>query len=111
MPVSGWAQNADARVRYHAQCFLLFASLAENEDAGVKASGLMGSLFFAGQIFGADPSVDLERLLKVEALAMNDVRSQQILPQCGQEMQGRGAQITAAGKALEQLDMSAPKRR
>jgi hypothetical protein len=53
-------------------------------------------------IFGSAPDVDLFAVLKRQSVVLEGGPAPELLAQCGEEMQRRGGQITAAGKALEQ---------
>lgn len=100
---AAYAQSPGPDLRHPARCLIALATLASSDDASVKMSGLMGSLFFAGQIFGADPAVNLTTLLKREAAMMHDTQMRQSLVQCGEELKQRGGEISAAGEALKAM--------
>ena len=103
-PFVAKAQAHDPAIRHAARCLIVVASLAENEDATLKMSGLMGSLFFAGQIFGAQPDIDLTSLMRREVVDIDAAQTRQLLVQCGEELKQRGSQLTAAGEALKQME-------
>jgi hypothetical protein len=103
LPGVASAQGDDPAIRHAARCLIVVASLTANQDATLKMSGLMGSFFFAGQIFGAQPDIDLTRLMTREATAMDESQTKALLVQCGEELKQRGGQVTAAGQALSAL--------
>ena len=103
-PVVAKAQAHDPAIRHAARCLIVVASLAGGEDATLKMSGLMGSLFFAGQIFGMQPDIDLTSLMQWEAADIDAAQTRQLLVQCGEELKQRGSQLSAAGEALKQMD-------
>ncbi len=107
VPVHAAAQTYDPAIRHSARCLIVVASLASSEDATLKMSGLMGSLFFAGQIFGAEPNIDLTSLMKREAVDIDERRTKELLVQCGGELQQRGGEISAAGEALKAMSRNA----
>lgn len=107
LPFNADAQTHDPAIRHSARCLIVVASLASSEDATLKMSGLMGSLFFAGQIFGAEPDIDLASLMKREAIDIDERLTKELLVQCGGELQRRGGQISAAGEALKAMSGSA----
>lgn len=91
--------------RHSARCLIAVAALAQSDDATIKMSGLLGSMFFAGQLFGTAPDADMEAVLKREAVTIDEAAIKELRVQCGQELQLRGGQISAAGEALKALDM------
>jgi len=70
----------------------------------------MGTMFYAAQIFGADPDIDLTNLLVSEAkiVATNGKLLGELGKQCGADMQRRGKQISEAGAAIKQLATELP---
>jgi hypothetical protein len=103
------AQAADdATVRHYVQCFLVMSALAASDDPKGKSAGLMATNFFAGQIFGAAPDIDLTAAFRREVPVLNDAKTQDLLSECGAEMDRRGSQIVAAGDALEADAAPAP---
>jgi hypothetical protein len=95
------AQPLSPAAEHDVQCFLASLALVNADDQNLKNAGSMGTMFFAGELFGADPNVDLAAAVKTEAPKMTPDLLKQLLPQCGAEMTQRGNQITAAGEALK----------
>lgn len=98
MPAS--AEPVSPAMKHNLQCFLAVSTLSSSRDPAHKTMGSMGALFFAGQVFGADPDVDLVVALKAEASTLQDEMIKPLLVECGREMSARGKQIQAAGAAL-----------
>jgi hypothetical protein len=94
------AQPQSAAIEHDVQCLLASAALLNADDPNAKNVGLMGAMFFGGQLFGADPDIDLTAALKSEAPKMTPDHLKVVLAACGAEMTRRGNQITAAGAAL-----------
>ena len=86
---------------HEVQCFIATSSLIDNPDKTISSGGLMGTLFFAGEVFGSDPHIDLAAAVKAEAQGLTDDRVKALLTQCGGEMTDRGKQISAAGAQLQ----------
>ncbi|MEC3910773.1 hypothetical protein U5A82_09895 [Sphingobium sp. CR2-8] len=103
LPGAAKAQTHHPAVRHAVRCFIVVSSLATNEDATMKMSGLIGSMFFADQIFGAEPDIDLTSLMTREAIDIDESQTRTLLVQCGEELKQRGGQITAAGNALSAM--------
>jgi hypothetical protein len=79
-----------------------------SEDPKNKTVSLLASNFFAGQIFGAAPDIDLSAALRREAPLLDEAATSALLVQCGREMVERGKQISAAGRALDAAARPAP---
>jgi hypothetical protein len=101
-------QNGPAQIRppqpdsaHSLQCFLAVSELAASDDPAVKMMGTMGALFFAGQVFGADPGIDLQAAVRDEARILTPQAMAALRTQCGAEMQKRGVEIQEAGQALQ----------
>jgi hypothetical protein len=88
-------------IEHQLQCFLSISTLIPSTDEKTKRMGVLGSMFFAGEAFGADPKIDMTAALKQEAAKLDDARVKELLPKCGAEMNARGEQINAAGRALQ----------
>jgi hypothetical protein len=108
-PLPAAAQESAAS-KHNVECFLVVGALSENKDPKARTFGAMASNFFAGQIFGADPKIDLTAAMRREAKQMNEARFKTLLKQCTDEMKARHDQVTAAGKALSaEAAAAAPK--
>lgn len=83
------------------QCFIAASQVALSDDQDTKTKGMIASMFFAGKIFGAHPSINLKAALAAEAGRMDKIDMQGLLKECATEMQTRGDQIQAAGDALQ----------
>ena len=94
------AKPAPAPVSHDLQCLVLAGTMANSDDEKTKVGAMMASMFFAGKVFGATPSIDLKTALEAEAGHLAKVDPQALAKECGGEMQTRGAQIEAAGSAL-----------
>ena len=104
------AEQADPQISYYARCTIAFSSLTGGDDPALKPAGVMGTMFYAAQIFGADPDIDLTNLLVSEAkiVATNGKLLGELGKQCGADMQRRGKQISEAGAAIKQLATELP---
>jgi hypothetical protein len=93
---------------HNVQCLIAVAELVSSSDSTTKSVGLFASMFFAGQVFGGNPTVDLTAAVKAEAskLTPDDVKALQV--RCGAEMKARGEQISAASAALMAKDAAHP---
>jgi hypothetical protein len=98
----------DAALRHSVQCFIATSTLLLSEDPKNKTVSLLASNFFAGQIFGAAPDIDLSAALRREAPLLDEAATSALLVQCGREMVERGKQISAAGRALDAAARPAP---
>lgn len=98
---AGGAQAATGSANHDLQCFMAASQVALSDDQDTKSKGMMASLYFAGKIFGANPSIDLKAALAAEVERMEKVDMAALLKACGEEMETRGAQIQAAGDALD----------
>lgn len=89
-------------VAHAVDCFLAIQSLADSRDPKVRAMGKTGAMFFAGQIFGADPRIDLGKVATAEALTLSEARIAELRLECGRELQARGQQMESAGAAMRE---------
>jgi hypothetical protein len=90
------------------QCFIVTAELSQSSDEKLRRAGTMAMTFYMGQLFGADPAVDVEKGLIAEAKAMTPERAKALGRECGAEMQRRGAQVEAAGRAVSDNEKKHP---
>jgi hypothetical protein len=88
-------------IEHQIQCFLSISTLIPSTDEQTKRMGVLGSMFFAGEAFGADPKIDMTAAVRQETAKLDDAKVKQLLPKCGAEMNARGDQVNAAGKALQ----------
>ena len=95
------AQPVTASLSHSLQCLLISSAMIESGDAKLKSAGLMSAMFFAGQVFGADPKIDLTTALKGKLPKLDAPTVARLQKDCGQELQARGGQITAAGEAIQ----------
>ena len=79
------------------KCFGAISQLAISDDAETKSVGMMGSVFFAGKIFGANPDIDLNAALLSVAQSLEPEDMSQLFERCGAELTRRGKQVEAAG--------------
>lgn len=82
------------------ECLVAVTQLTASNDEAAKSAGLLGSMFFAGKIFGAQPDIDLDQSLLQAAKRIKPEQISSLLKRCGSEMQERGDQIQAAGRFL-----------
>lgn len=101
LALAGGAQAATSAGNHDLQCFIAASQIALSNDQDTKSQGLIASMFFAGKIFGANPSIDLKAALATETDRMAKLDMQALLKECGAEMKSRGDQIQVAGQALE----------
>jgi len=94
------AQPAAPDTTHNAQCFVAIAVLANSDKPELKTMGLMGSIFFAGEIFGQNPHIDFTAAIKAAAAPMTNDQAQALRVQCGAEMAARGKEISAAGQSM-----------
>jgi hypothetical protein len=96
------AQPAPDRRAHSVQCLLAMAAAngaAANPRAGAAAR--LGMVFFAAQLFGMDPDIDLAAAARTQLPALNKQRLQALIPTCGAEMNRREQQIAAMGGQLK----------
>ncbi len=80
--------------------FIATSSLIDNPDKTISSGGLMGTLFFAGEVFGSDPRMSISPpQVKPKAQGLADDRVKALLTQCGGEMTDRGKEITRRRRA------------
>lgn len=111
--VVGIASPSLAQIRapktvHHVRCFIALASLTQSSDETVRGIGMMGSMFFAGQIFGSEPNIDLKSVTRAQVPSMTPATMKALQVECGQEMQNRGKEISAVGEALKQEAIDHP---
>ena len=82
------------------QCLMVMSKLSQGTDQQAQVAGTMGVLYFAGKVFGANPSVDIGAALQTEAAQAKGTDMDALVRECGTEMQSRGQQLETAGKAL-----------
>ena len=82
------------------QCLMAMSKLSQSTEQQAQIAGTMGMLYFAGKVFGANPSVDIGVALQTEATLAKGTDMDPLVKECGTEMQSRGQQLEAAGKAL-----------
>jgi hypothetical protein len=90
-----------------AECLIATASLIKSDDEKKRAAGALGSMFFSGKIFGADPTIDLTGLLRTASKRIDQSRMTDLFRECGQELKMRGEQIQVSGKVIDDEDLSA----
>ena len=95
------AAPSSTDISHAVQCFLLGGSLVNNSDEKIKSAGLITSMFYAGQIFAIEPNIDLTAAMRREAPKITEARFPALRTECSAELQRRGAQMSAAGQALE----------
>jgi hypothetical protein len=100
------AQSTVSGTTHNVQCLIAVAELASSSDATTKSAGLLASVFFAGQVFGGNPAIDLTAAVKAEASKLTPEDIQGLQVRCGAEMKARGQQISAASAALLVKDAS-----
>jgi hypothetical protein len=96
------AQPAPDRRAHSVQCLLAMAAAngaAQTPQAGAAAR--LGMVFFAAQLFGMDPGIDLAAAARTQLPALNKQRLQALIPLCGTEMNRREQQIAAMGAQLK----------
>jgi hypothetical protein len=99
MPVQ--AQPTSDETTHNIQCSIAVSLLTEKTDPQLKIAGLMGSMFFAGKIFGTNPKIDLPSALQRESPKLDANKMKDLLNECGSEMKLRGEQIKMAGQVLQ----------
>ncbi|HET8612590.1 MAG TPA: hypothetical protein VFL92_07475 [Sphingomonas sp.] len=98
------AANVSPAVAHNVQCLLAMGAVSQSPsvDENGKDQALRASMFFAGEVFGGDPDIDLTAAARAEAPKLDDSTIASLQAQCVEELKKRGAQISAAGDALEQ---------
>ena len=94
------AEPAPAGPAHDVRCFLALSTLADSKVASEHQTGILGAMYFAGKLFGANPNIDLTAALKAEAATVTEADMAQAFPACGDEMATRGGQMQAASAAL-----------
>ena len=94
------AQTAPAEVPHDVQCFLATALLASSPEKDKKTMGLFASMYFAGQIYGRDPQIDLLAAARAGVPLLTPDNLKALYTSCGQELSSRGKEISAVGEIL-----------
>jgi hypothetical protein len=93
-PIAQSTEASDAR------CLAVFATLVAKGDPDTLQGARTGTLLFAGKLFGRNPSVNLEQVLRTAAASLGaDPTSD--LTRCAAEMTTIGNAMTTAGNALQ----------
>jgi len=100
-PVRAATAQPSTDVSHALQCFLLGGSLINNSDEKIKSVGMITSMFYAGQVFAIEPNIDLTAAMRREAPKITEARLPALRTECSTELQRRGAQMSAAGQALQ----------
>ncbi|WP_375289332.1 hypothetical protein [Qipengyuania sp.] len=87
----------DTALQEDLKCFGAVSQLVMSDDAETKSMGMMGSVFFAGKIFGANPDIDLSAALLSVAQSLDPEEMPQLFERCGAELTRRGKQMEDAG--------------
>ena len=109
LTVPAFAQDRAADRSHALQCLIATSSLAGSGDKNAEAVGVIASMYFAGKVFGQDPTIDLTAAIKEEAAKLDGDSLRRLLVQCGAEMSERSKQMKAAGQALVE-ESKQPKR-
>lgn len=99
------AQTAPQPNSHNLRCLIVAALIANSPDPAQKQIGMLAGVFYAGEVFGADPQVNLAEALKKEASTLKPGELETIRASCGAEMQARGKQISEAGDALKGFNL------
>ena len=103
------AQTAAERQAHAVQCLLaMSAANGAATDATAEGAAKIGMLFFAGEVFGMDPNVDLTAAARAQLPGLSRSKLQSLIPLCGAEMHARQRQISAIGPALSQGRQAPP---
>ncbi|MBV8681321.1 MAG: hypothetical protein JO111_00500 [Caulobacteraceae bacterium] len=100
-PVFAATATLNPAEEHSAQCFIVMISLTNSTDSSLQESGYVGSTFFAGQLFGADPNIDLASTIQTEVPRLTPEITKNLVAQCGAELVDKAKQITAARQILE----------
>jgi len=96
------AELAEERQVHSMQCLLaMSAANGGAPDATARDAAKIGMLFFAGQLSGLDPDLDLPAAARAQLPVLTREKLQALIPQCGAEMRQRQAQLAALGPALK----------
>jgi hypothetical protein len=97
------AQTETERRSHATQCLLAMSAAngsATNDTA--RGAAKIGMLFFAAELFGMDPNIDLTASARAELPSLTRDKVQTLIPQCGSEMHRVEGQIAEIGKGLKQ---------
>jgi hypothetical protein len=92
--------EAPTTVIHSVQCYLAAGTLLNSSSSQQRMGGMLTSMFFAGQVFGANPKIDLTEIVKSEAPKLDGVKIKSLQLQCGQEMGARAQQMKIATETL-----------
>jgi hypothetical protein len=96
------AQSVGARRSHAMQCLLsMSAASGAATSATARDAAKIGMLFFAAELFGMDPAIDLTATARAELPSLTRARAQTLVRQCGAEMQAKERQIAAIGTGLK----------
>jgi hypothetical protein len=96
------AQPAPDRRVHSVQCLLAMAAAnGAAQDPKAAAAARLGMVFFAAQLFGIDPGIDLAAAARTQLPSLNKQRLQALIPACGAELNRREQQIAGMGAQLK----------
>ena len=94
------ARDAALTRQHHVQCLIATVTLTGSEDPDLSRNAYMASLFFAGQLFGSNPTIDLPQAVKAELPKLDAEKLATLAGECGAELAARGQQLSAVEQAL-----------
>lgn len=99
---AGPANARDAAItrQHHVQCLIATVTLIGSEDPDLSRNASMASLFFAGQLFGSNPTINLAQAVKAELPKLDADKLATLAGECGAELAARGQQLSAVEQAL-----------
>jgi hypothetical protein len=102
MTVTAAATTQDSAIirRHHVQCLIATVTLIGSEDPDLSRNAAMASMFFAGQLFGSHPTIDLTQAVKTELPKLDAEKLATLAEECGAEMAMRGQQLSAVEQVL-----------
>lgn len=104
LTASAWASSAAAAEKTSPDvlCLGVYLFMAGSADPATKNAGLMGALYYAGRVQGANPDKDaLDMVVAALSQPGSDATFQAAAPRCAQEMTALGKHWTERGKALQ----------
>ncbi len=94
------ARDATLTRQHHVQCLIATVTLTGSEDQDLSRNAYMASLFFAGQLFGNNPTIDLAQAVKAEIPKLDAEKLATLAGECGAELAARGQQLSAVEQVL-----------
>jgi hypothetical protein len=100
--VAATAQGLDEA--HDTQCLLATTQLLQNTDPAIQQAAQIASSFFMGKLYGRNADYDLVAAATPFLTTLTEARIRVLLTECGAELSLRGAQVSKAGIAIQQLE-------